>query len=289
MTKALSLIEQVVQLRLEVEAMRELIQQTRNLVGPMGLPMPDGSMLTQTLHGLLYYIDPTDTIIAPQMLIYRQWEADLTRLINALLEDATTFVDVGANFGYFSCLAAKRLADKPQASVIAVEPNPHLIKLLKRNAEINWSLAPIKVIEAAAGEAAGPVTLFIPAEHGANGGLTNVDQALQVKVDMIRLDDIISPGLTVDVMKVDVEGHELGVLKGAADIIQRSPDIKIIVEWSPNQMRDAGVKVEEFKSFMIEKGLSPFKCSKTSIEPISWENLISSGYDNILFSRQFSK
>ena len=285
MAKAPTVTDQIVQLRLEVEALRELIQQTRNLVGPLGLPMPDGSMLTQTLHGLLYYIDPTDTIIAPQMLIYRQWEADLTMLINSLLEDATTFVDVGANFGYFACLAAKGLAHKPRASVIAVEPNPHLIKLLRRNAEINWSLAPIKIVEAAAGEVAGPVTLYVPVEHGANGGLTNVDQAVEINVDMIRLDDIISPELAVDVMKIDVEGHELRVLKGAVNILKRSPEIKIILEWSPDQMRDAGVLAEQVRAFMEEIGLSPFRCKGASIELMDWREVMSSKYDNIIFKR----
>lgn len=286
MAKNSTISDQIAQLRSDVQNLMEISRQTRSLVGPLGLPMPDGSMLTQTIHGLLYYIDPTDTIIAPQMLIYRQWESDLTFLVNSLMGTANNFIDVGANFGYFSCLAAKGLAQKPGASVMAVEPNPHLLKLLKRNAEINWSLAPIKIIEAAAGDTAGPVTLFVPLEHGANGGLTNVEHALRYDVDMVRLDDIVPPDLVVDVIKIDVEGHELSVLKGAIEIIQRSPDIKIILEWSPNQMRDAGVEGRDLKSFMDDHNLKPFSFYNRIIEYLSWDKLLSSEYDNIIFQKK---
>lgn len=285
MAKNISLSDQITQLRLDVQNLIEISRQTRSLVGPLGLPMPDGSMLTQTIHGLLYYIDPTDTIIAPQMLIYRQWESDLTFLINSLMGSANNFVDVGANFGYFSCLAAKGLAHKSGASVIAVEPNPQLLKLLRRNVEINWSLAPIEIFEAAAGDVAGPVTLFVPLEHGANGGLTNVEHALQYDVDMVRLDDIVPPDLVVDVIKIDVEGHELSVLKGAIDIIQRSPDIKIILEWSPNQMRDAGIEGKDLQLFMKEYKLKPFGFYNRTITEISWGRLLLSEYDNIIFQK----
>ncbi|KAB7648367.1 FkbM family methyltransferase [Polymorphobacter fuscus] len=277
--------QEIKSLRKELAEVKEFARQTRGLVGPFGVPMPDGSMLTQTIHGLIYYIDPTDTIMAPQMMVYRQWEAELSSLIDMLLYDATTFVDVGANFGYFTCLGAKRLAGRPGASVLAIEPNPHLVKLLRRNSEINWSLAPIRVIEAAAGEEPGNVTLFVPHEHGANGGLTSRAKSDKHKVPMVKIDDIIDEGQSVDVMKIDVEGHELRVLKGAESVIGRSPNIKIIVEWSPGQMREAGISHTDVSDFMQKGGLTPFLARKTISEPISWEKLNNLGYDNILFQK----
>lgn len=279
----MDLNSEIAVLRKEIAEIKELARQTRGLVGPFGVQMPDGSMLTQTIHGLIYYIDPTDTIMAPQMLIYRQWEAELTRLIDKLLSEATIFVDVGANFGYFTLLGAKKLANRPGASVIAVEPNPKLVKLLRRNAEINWSLAPIKIFDAAAGEKKGQVTLFVPQEHGANGGLTSHAKADKHKVAMVRVDDIVPADQIVDVMKIDVEGHEFRVLKGAVEVIKRSPAIKIILEWSPGQMREAGVDPREICEFMQEMGLSPFHARGTIGEKMNWNDLIGSGYDNILF------
>jgi FkbM family methyltransferase len=279
----LDLNSEIAALRKEIAEIKELARQTRGLVGPFGVQMPDGSMLTQTIHGLIYYIDPTDTIMAPQMLIYRQWEAELSRLMDTMLAEATTFVDVGANFGYFTLLGAKKLANRPGTSVIAIEPNPKLLKLLRRNAEINWSLAPIRIVDAAAGEKKGQVTLFVPQEHGANGGLTSHAKADKHKVAMVRVDDIVPLDQPVDVMKIDVEGHEFGVLKGAVQVIKRSPGIKIILEWSPSQMSEAGIDPRDISEFMQEMKLSPYQARGTIGERISWEDLVDFGYDNILF------
>jgi hypothetical protein len=100
---------------------------------------------------------------------------------------------------------------------------------------------------------------------------------------MVRVDDIVPPDRAVDVMKIDVEGHEFGVLKGAVEVIKRSPAIKIILEWSPNQMREAGIDPREICDFMQEMGLSPFQARGSIGEKMKWNDLVISGYDNILF------
>lgn len=280
----MALEDEVAKLRSQVAELRELVAQTRSLVGPFGVPMPDGSMLTQTIHGLIYYIDPTDTIMAPQMLVYRQWEADLSSLMSKLLSTATTFVDVGANFGYFTCLGAHLLARQAGSSVIAIEPNPKLARLLRRNVEINWSSAPVTIIEAAAGGQSGNATLFIPKDHGANAGLTDSEGADRVDVRLVRVDDVVPSDQKVDVLKIDVEGHELGVLQGAAETIRRNPSIKIVVEWSPAQMKEAGADPRGFQEFFGELGLLPFQArSALPKEPLTWDALLALGYDNILF------
>ncbi len=166
----------------------------RQLVGPFAATFPDGSMLCQSIHGIKYFIDPDDLVIAPQMVVYRQWEAGLSELFGRLCTSGTVVVDVGANFGYFSCLAGSLIGSSGHGRVYAFEPNPKLAKLARRNIEINWSMAPVIFHENAVADFSGSVQLHVPDAHGANASLSRLKEGLQgesVAVEAVRLDDII--------------------------------------------------------------------------------------------------
>src|ERR1700759_5244650 len=102
----------------------------RQLIGPFGLSFPNEEILVQTLHGTKYFIDANDLVMTPQLVVYRQWESDLSAFFIRSLTPDTSFVDIGANFGYFTCLAGSRIGTTGRGRVIAVEPNPHMYRLL---------------------------------------------------------------------------------------------------------------------------------------------------------------
>jgi len=282
------ILESIESLKREVSEISTTTHSIRQLVGPFAATFTDGSMLVQTIHGVKYFIDPDDLITAPQMIIYRQWEADLSNLFRQLCTPASVVIDVGANFGYFTCLAGTLVGARGKGHIYAFEPNPKLARLLRRNVEINWSMAPIVIHETAVANLSGPVTLHIPHAHSANASLSasaSLD-ADRVDVQAIRLDDIIPSDVIVDIMKIDVEGHEFGVLCGAQNVISRSPAIKIIVEWSRSQMADAGVDpfdiiryFDGFTCYRIELGSEPFAHPETK------EWLLDQEYVDVLFTR----
>jgi FkbM family methyltransferase len=123
------------------------------------------------------------------------------------------FVDAGANVGSYSVRAAAS-----GMKVYSFEPNPENVKVLRRNAEINH--VSIDLFECALGSAEGEVRL------SPNGALSRVSADGAVHVPVHTLDSFDLP--RVDLLKVDVEGHELEVLKGAGRTIERfHPDIII--------------------------------------------------------------
>jgi hypothetical protein len=104
----------------------------------------------------------------------------------------------------------------------------------------------------------GSARLWIPGQHGANAtltGLENLASADSVEVDVVRLDDVLPPDIAVDLLKIDVEGHELDVLLGARQVIARSPQIRIVMEWSVPQIHDAGIDPAA-----IVRALEGFSC-----------------------------
>ena len=242
-------------------------------------------MLCQSLYGNKYFIDPDDRIMAPQMVVYRQWERPLSQWFTQVVTPDTVFVDVGANFGYFTVLAASRIGPSGQGRVVAFEPNPKLAALLQRNLQINWSMAPVDFHAAAVAEQAGTVQLHVPAGASANASLTRIaGEGEVVDVAAVRLDDVVPADIAVDVLKIDVEGHEAGVLAGAKAVIARSPAIRIVMEWSPKQMRQARIDPQTVCDLLPGFVVREFGAQGlTEARDFAW--LMAQPYCNVLLTR----
>ncbi|HWB50482.1 MAG TPA: FkbM family methyltransferase [Stellaceae bacterium] len=271
-----------------------LATEIRGLVGPFGALLPDGRMLVQTLHGIKLYIDPLDLIMAPNLIVYRQWEADVTALLLNALDRDTVFVDVGANIGYFTCLAGSIIGTQGRGRVIAIEPNPACLALLDANLIVNWSMCDIAVHRLAAANFTGSAKLSIPSRRAPNAHLqldgTAADGEV-CEVPVTTLDNLLPPDLAVDFMKIDVEGHEWSVLDGARSVIERSPRLHILIEWSPGQMAAAGVAsrtmIELFRDLGLVAYPLPNALSQLAEEgvPLNANQLGATHYGNILLAR----
>lgn len=274
------------------------VRDMRRLVGPFAVSLPENRLLVHTIHSTLLIVDANDLIITPQLAIYRRWEPELTDLIWNSCKPDTVFVDVGANIGYFTILAAASIRNGGKGRVIAIEPNPDCLPLLQRNLIINWSICPVDVRTVAAGAEPGEVWLAYPPERTANAHVStpgqDVDGERRTLVRIEPLDDIVPADLAVDILKIDVEGHEISVFRGAERVISRSPNIKIVMEWSPVQMREAGVPFDEVRSSLQRLGLVARKLPPSgSFDHLTPENsplididrLSDLAYDNILLTR----
>lgn len=152
-----------------------------------------------------------------------RYEPEVRELLLSRLRPAMTFIDCGANIGYFSVLAAGIIGK--EGRVLALEANPETYKLLQRNLDINGIG---DAVHSAVGEESGEVTLYIP-ESGdvyssvRTGGLFSEEEARAFKVQGRRLDDIvIEVGLArVDWIKIDVEGAEMGVLRSGRETLKK--------------------------------------------------------------------
>ncbi len=110
----------------------------------------------------------------------------------------------------------------PAGRVRCFEPNPFILPTLRNNVK-NWQALPIAAIEVSAmglSDRAGESSLSFPEGYGANWGTAKIDgPSGTIPVQLNRLDEIQSG--SVGVMKVDVEGHEAAVFKGAEKLLKR--------------------------------------------------------------------
>ncbi len=179
-----------------------------------------------------------DGVILPYVVQNGTWEPGEGELLRTYIRPGTTFVDVGANVGYFSRLAA---TCEP-ARIIAFEPHPELVEVLALNV---WGLEPVvEVVTAALGDSNGTVALS-SADH--NYGDTRVSAGGAAPSTMVaavvRMDDMISG--RVDVVKIDVQGYESEVLRGMQRIILENPQIVMIVEFWPSAIEARGLVAKE--------------------------------------------
>jgi FkbM family methyltransferase len=137
------------------------------------------------------------------LLEHEPW---VKELLTSHFRPDDVFVDVGANVGAYSVRAASG-----GMKVYAFEPNPETVKVLKRNAEINH--VSIDLLEYALGSADGN------AKMSPNGALSRISADGAIEVPLRTLDSFDLP--RVDLLKVDVEGYELEVLKGARKTLAR--------------------------------------------------------------------
>jgi FkbM family methyltransferase len=185
-------------------------------------PLPDAAVELDTAIGTLWF-DGEDTRLTPWVRSQGVWEADLMKLLQATLRPGGVFVDVGANVGFHTVLASRLVG--PSGRVVAVEPAPWTLELLRAN--IWRSGAAATVLPVAASDVSGTVHLTDELGHRSGARLA-ADGG--VEVDAARLDDLL-PDLVVDVLKVDVEGAEPLVFRGAGGLIERSPRLVAVVEF----------------------------------------------------------
>ena len=157
---------------------------------------------------------------------YEQREVDF---VLRCLEPGSTFVDIGANVGTFVFPAARKVG--MDGRVIAVEASPRIFPYLQRSVDLNRATNVI-LRRCAASDVAGPVQFFEPPlEKFAMGALAQQFHTNPVEVDALPLDQILEEeGIDrVDVLKVDVEGFERAVFKGAQGLLQRADCPLILV------------------------------------------------------------
>ena len=156
-----------------------------------------------------------------QRIALGKYEPYLTKLILEKIKPESVMVDVGANIGYYSLLTAKTAK-----KVFAIEPEELNFSILKKNAQSN-GLKNIELIKAAAGSRQGKAVIK---RSKVNPGAHKVVRS-EGEIKMIRLDDLIKE--KVDVIKIDVEGMEAEVIKGARNLIEKWKPI-IFLEYGVN-------------------------------------------------------
>ena len=208
-----------------------------------------GKVVVETNFGFKINLDPVfDKNI--ENVIYERgvYELGTVTVLQDFLKQGDTFVDVGANIGWLSLVGAKKVGDK--GKVLAFEPVPSTFKILNSNKDINH-FNQIKLHQFALGNNEQEVTIYPETENRGGASILNHQSDKGIEIEVKRLDDLQLKS-KVNVIKIDVEGFELDVLKGASDtIIKDKP--KLIIEHSIDRNNTA--EQYEIYNWLVDLGI----------------------------------
>jgi len=199
------------------------------------------------------YVSPSDLAVGRQIMDSKSYEPNVARILHQRLRLGMTVLDVGANIGYFSLLASSLIGSDGQC--IAIEPNSRNVKLLLASKESN-GFQQLQILQAAAGDTWGVLQLNTMHSNGVvspvNADIRDIIQ--RETVLSLRIDDVLSPRVKIDVIKIDVEGAEYRALSGALQHIEKDRPL-IISEFTPGSLPGiSGVSPEEYLRFFTERG-----------------------------------
>lgn len=191
-----------------------------HLTGPASkiLAAVQGEKIVQRrLHGFDINLD-TSQWIDSIILNTETFEPETMKIFQELLKPGMSFVDVGANIGWFSLYAATLIGES--GKITAYEPSDWTFDRLRANIQLN-GFANISARRAAVGQTTTTAELVLPCGYR----LDRKDTATKQRVDIVALDDDLD-GQPVDLIKIDTDGFEIDVINGAKTTIENhTPNI----------------------------------------------------------------
>ncbi|MBO4207724.1 FkbM family methyltransferase [Micromonospora echinofusca] len=215
----------------------------------------------RTVDGITFPELTTTDVIQRYLYLFGTWEPHLTAWIRRRLTPGDTFIDVGANIGYYSLLAARLVG--PTGRVVAVEPSPHFTQILATAAHAN-RLDNIRIVRAAASDVTDRITFYTPST--ANLGNTTQVQPRGSAVAAFQAEASPLPNLTTAtelaqarIIKIDAEGAEAAVIRGLAPSIdQLHPSVELVIEVTPRLLAKQGLTPTDVTGPLIAAGFHAY-------------------------------
>jgi FkbM family methyltransferase len=250
-----------------------------------------GEILVRTSVGYVLCA-ATDYAVLACLIETGELEWGTRLLIQRFLKPGDVFVDVGANLGMHTLAAARAMQGRGR--IIAFEPYKPTKLLLEKSVWINGFSEITEIHQAAVSNTIGLQKLFLGATSGHHSlyplDVSKVLSSKPVEVPLVRLDGVLHAGEKVDLIKIDAEGAELEVLESATELINRSIDVALIVEFGPSHLKRTGHTTQEWLGAFTARGLSYQAINSDTgvLEDWSLQKLGDSFSVNLFFARKGS-
>jgi FkbM family methyltransferase len=200
-------------------------------------------------------------ILQQYIYYFGVWEPQITAWVSRRLAPGDTFVDVGANIGYYSLLAS-RLVGKA-GTVVAIEASPTTFKDLLANLKLN-GISNVRAVNVAASDSEGVAKIYRGHQH--HIGLTTMLECrgfdLECEVRAAPLSTILEREelQSARLVKIDVEGAECSVVAGMGQLIEKGrTDAEIIIEVDPELLESQGKAPDDVLRPFLDAGYHAYQ------------------------------
>jgi FkbM family methyltransferase len=250
---------------------------------------PTGYVTLDTQVGQLR-MNAADDVMFPQIAAYGAHEPEESALLAERLKQGMVVIDAGSNVGYHSLLASKAVG--PSGRVFAFDPDPENMGLLRANLDLN-GVTNVTTVNSALSDRAQTARFYRDtANHGAHTlSRTNVEvPGEEFSVSCVRLDDALE-GLgvqRVDFIKVDIQGAEAMMLRGAKKTLERDRPTLLLEFW-PAGLRAMGDRpldlLEAMRGFGYRASVQLERLRRMDDLSEIVEVAVARRYVNLLFER----
>lgn len=219
-----------------------------------------GRNIYTTNEGVKFEMDFSDAI-GFGVAILGSWNQFETKVLKNILQPGDVVIDIGAFFGSYTLLTSKLVGKK--GKVYSFEPSPDHSEKLKKNILLN-KFRNIQTFKLALSNREGVVKFYAAGSGSSlvkNEAESHIGKKIKpIKVKAVTLNNFIKKERIrhIDFIKIDVEGWDLQVLKGASDILKRKNAPDVMVEVMDEQLRRAGSSADELIKYMESFMYKPY-------------------------------
>jgi FkbM family methyltransferase len=234
-----------------------------------------------------------DTVISDWLFIRRTWEPYESELVRRVLRPGAKVVDVGAHIGYYTLLAASCVG--AQGRVWAFEPAPDNYRLLARNVRQNHLERFVRTENCAVSDRAGETPLYLSAtnygdhrifasDHDDDALFNQGQERRRMTVPTVSLDGYLAERAAgpIDVIKLDVQGAELNVLRGMRDTLRANPNVVLFLEYWPHGLQSAGGRPQQLLELLTDEiglALTLIIPNARHLIPVTSEELLATQFE----------
>ncbi len=243
-------------------------------------------------NGVNLYVDTRDGVIAPYLIVFGEWETRKLKLVESFLTKDSKVIEVGANVGYYTFNIARQLhRKKGNGEVWSFEANPRLASLLKKSSIINKGK--VNIFNELVYDNVGDEMSFSYFESNVGMGRvhsgfenSNMDPVHTLTMKTNTLDNVLGKDFKADLVRMDAEGSEFKILRGASYILNNSNDVVVFMEWNlPALSKNSDVSKE--LDYYLSKGYNFYDITKKGLTKIhSKQDLMNIEFSDIVMTRK---
>ena len=225
------------------------------------------------------FVDTRDISVAKKLIRKGSYEPQWTSWFQRAISPGMRIVDIGANLGYYTVLFGTLTGHT--GTVVACEPDPDNRELLTRNVDAHRLTGHVRIAGVALADRSGTRPLHRdPRRAGVHSlsadNLATQAGASQIEVPVLTLDELMSRyGLdAVDLMKIDAQGAEALILRGATQTLAGRVGTLVIELW-PTGLRNCGTSLDALLDPLEHDGFVPHLLGKTTnvLEPHTFDDI----------------
>jgi FkbM family methyltransferase len=238
---------------------------------------PDDIRQVQTIVGPLW-VDRWDQSLGKTLTRRAEYEPEWTAWLTRVIQPGMRVVDVGANIGYYTVLLGQRVGE--YGRVLAFEPDPFNRDLLARSVRDNGLEARVTIEAAAVADVVGTCRLHIDRAYRGLHSLSvrnrlSHDEADVIDVAAVTLDRALTEFGEPDFIKIDAQGAEGAILRGASKTLGSGRRLTVMLELWPFGLANCGSSTDEVLRTLERHGFTGARVKKDRPDPIpcSWDDL----------------